>query len=159
MRLSLSLLVSFLFFYSSSSKYIVKLKDGVVLTQTPNSINIGKFSGLVVDDSHQLDVLMDENIVEYYETDSVITSSQFSLSWGLDRIDQESLPLNRNYSPNSRGSGMYVYVLDTGTRITHQEFEGRVDYGINIITDTEDSVDRNGHGTHVMSTVLGKTVE
>ncbi|MDI5940908.1 S8 family serine peptidase, partial [Micromonospora sp. DH15] len=45
-------------------------------------------------------------------------------SWGLDRIDQRNLPLNRSftYGPSN---GVRVYVVDTGVRVTHQDFGGR----------------------------------
>jgi hypothetical protein len=78
------------------------------------------------------------------------------LPWGLDRIDQNDLPLNHHYNPPRRGKGAYVYVLDTGVRKTHKEFGGRVQYGFSYYG--KNANDKHGHGTHVMSTVLGKTV-
>jgi hypothetical protein len=51
-------------------------------------------------------------------------------SWGLDRIDQVNLPLdNASYLPAgpgvNDGSGVSVYVLDTGIDTTHIAFSGR----------------------------------
>ena len=51
--------------------------------------------------------------------------------WGLDRIDQR-IPVtnsNRSYSFNSLGSGVDVYVVDTGINASHPEFDGRVQDG------------------------------
>lgn len=48
-------------------------------------------------------------------------------SWGLDRIDQTSLPLNGEFDSGPvNGSGVHVFVLDTGCRLTHEDFVGRV---------------------------------
>ncbi|MEU6353432.1 S8 family peptidase [Streptomyces sp. NPDC047072] len=77
-------------------------------------------------------------------------------SWGLDRIDEPGLPLDRNYSwPESAGAGVTVYVIDTGIRITHKDFGGRASYGRDFVGDDGSAGDGNGHGTHVAATVAG----
>ncbi|KAL2204572.1 alkaline proteinase, partial [Sarocladium strictum] len=51
-----------------------------------------------------------------------------------------------------------VYVVDSGIRISHQEFEGRARFGYSAITSsTTYHEDDDGHGTHVAGTVAGKT--
>ncbi|GAB2876004.1 hypothetical protein GCM10027074_50040 [Streptomyces deserti] len=79
-------------------------------------------------------------------------------SWGLDRIDQRSLPLNKSYTwPESAGAGTTVYVIDTGIRISHKDFGGRASYGWDFVGKDAYAGDGNGHGTHVAATVAGKS--
>lgn len=86
-----------------------------------------------------------------------IEESQDFAPWGLDRVDQVDLPLQSRYDYVSTGSGVKVYVVDTGIRQTHQEFGTRVNSGFSAIDDGNGTTDCNGHGTHVASTVGGKT--
>ncbi|GHG98015.1 S8 family peptidase [Streptomyces lanatus] len=78
-------------------------------------------------------------------------------SWGLDRIDQRNLPLDKSYTwPESAGTGVTVYVIDTGIRISHKDFAGRASYGWDFVGDDRTASDGNGHGTHVAGTIAGK---
>lgn len=81
-------------------------------------------------------------------------------SWGLDRIDQVSLPLNSSfsYSNSQQGSGVKAYIMDTGIRTDHSEFTGRIYGGYDAIGDGNGFQDCQGHGTHVAGTVGGSTV-
>ncbi|MCX5560469.1 S8 family peptidase [Streptomyces sp. NBC_00038] len=77
-------------------------------------------------------------------------------SWGLDRIDQKTLPLNSSYTyPDSAGTGVTAYIIDTGVRITHSTFGGRATYGYDAVDNDNTAQDGNGHGTHVAGTVAG----
>lgn len=77
-------------------------------------------------------------------------------SWGLDRIDQTALPLDRAYTyPDSAGSGATVYVIDTGVRISHSDLAGRAVNGYDAVDGDTVAQDGNGHGTHVATTAAG----
>ena len=109
--------------------------------------------------SPAVDALRRNPNVEYIEADTVVTTSdvQAEPTWGLDRIDQRNLPLDRTYTYNSTGSRVRAYVIDTGIRTTHVEFGGRVMAGATVIDDGMGAQDCNGHGTHVAATLGGST--
>lgn len=78
-------------------------------------------------------------------------------SWGLDRIDQASLPLDGRIATPFDGAGVTAYIIDTGVRGDHSEFSGRILAGYDAVGDGKGSKDCNGHGTHVAGTVAGRT--
>lgn len=87
-----------------------------------------------------------------------VQETQFNAPWNLDRVDQRALPLNGSYTyANNAGAGVRAYVLDTGIRTTHQDFEGRASHGVDFINDDRVADDCHGHGTHVASTIAGRT--
>ncbi|WP_434388897.1 S8 family serine peptidase [Melittangium boletus] len=85
------------------------------------------------------------------------SGSQSSATWGLDRTDQRTLPLNSTYSYNFDGTGVHAYIIDTGMRLTHSQFTGRLGNGFDSITAGGTAADCHGHGTHVGGTVGGTT--
>jgi len=75
--------------------------------------------------------------------------------WGLERVGA--------YQRGSEGSGVAIFILDTGVRLTHNEFTGR---GISTLDMTSGSpvecngdlncaADAQGHGTHCAGTAAG----
>jgi subtilisin family serine protease len=77
-------------------------------------------------------------------------------SWGLDRIDQRSLPLNEFYAYHNDGLGVNAYVIDSGILATHWEFSGRASNIYNFEGEGT-GVDCDGHGTHVAGIIGGRT--
>lgn len=119
-----------------------------------NHIVIGNTAFLIMDtDSNSpIDIPRGNFDIQSISEDSEVRAY---LSWGLDRIDQASLPLDNLYSPNYTGKDVNVYVMDTGCSYTHKEFT-RVKPGWSAVSN--DPKDDHGHGTHVSSTISGKTV-
>ena len=152
--------------------YIVVLNKGVSLANdiknvngrdvspkyTYNSVFNGYSAFLTAD---QVCHLQKRPTVSLVEADSEfsIESDQPNPTWGLDRVDQNSLPLTKNYSYTSTGSTVgstvNVYVVDTGINSTSQDFNGRVLPGWSGIDGS--TADCNGHGTHVSGTIGGTT--
>jgi subtilisin family serine protease len=102
--------------------------------------------------------------------DSLLNAQPTGIPWGLDRIDQRALPLDSRFTPPGDGAGVHAYVIDTGVRRSHREFDGRIDWIGDFTTGTDerpaveeaDDCDpppspERGHGTHVASILGGRT--
>jgi hypothetical protein len=92
-------------------------------------------------------------------------------NWGIDRIDQLSGRNNSYYFTNNgrnASTTVHIYVMDTGIRRTHREFQdasgasrviGGADARAIPVDDsvTADTGDCYGHGTHVAGIIGGRT--
>lgn len=110
-----------------------------------------------------LNGLMNNPNIAYIEQDQIMSANQIVsspttqtkvLPWGLDRIDQVSLPLTGGFTYTADGTGVDAYIFDTGILLEHAEFSGRTLRGFSSILNANWS-DQNGHGTHVAGTVGG----
>lgn len=101
--------------------------------------------------------LLNDPRVDYIEEDSLVSlaATQFQAPWGLDRVDQRTMPLNQQYTYNNTGAGVHLYILDTGVRVSHQEFTGRVGNSYDALSPGSPPQDCNGHGTAVASVAAG----
>jgi len=79
-------------------------------------------------------------------------------TWGLNKIGADQR--------QGTGSNTYIFVLDTGVRVTHQEFNGRAVPYLDMTSgnpnfcngDTSCAGDVQGHGTHCAGTAAGSSV-
>ncbi|KAK6523985.1 subtilisin-like serine protease [Orbilia ellipsospora] len=118
-------------------------------------------------DATTLQQILQSPEVDYVEQDAImkINTEQTDATWGLDRISHKTLasPYTYDYDESAAGNGVTVYVIDTGIRVTHKEFQdttgkkttSRASWGFNAV-DSSNS-DGNGHGTHCAGTIAGKT--
>jgi subtilisin family serine protease len=110
-----------------------------------------------------LDALRRNPNVAYVEQDGTVelfgggTQPAPPAPWGLDRVDQRTLPLSASYTWGTSGTGVHVYIIDTGIRTTHGDFGGRAVWDFNAVKGNDPDTDCHGHGTHVAGTVGGTT--
>jgi subtilisin family serine protease len=84
-----------------------------------------------------------------------------ALSKGLDRIDQRTTVLDGKYTYSADGTGVRVYMIDSGIWSAHSQFEGRASLGYDVlkangVTGLGDAEDCYGHGTGTSGTVGGR---
>jgi subtilisin family serine protease len=153
-----------------SDSYIVVLKDGATSVGTAANRLVSRHGGTVrqtysaalrgfevATSAAAARRIAGDPSVAYVEQNHVvrIQATQSPVpSWGLDRIDQRNRPLNNSYTYPNTGSGVRVYIIDTGIRFAHTTFGGRATSGFDAI-DGGSADDCNGHGTHVAGTVGG----
>ena len=105
----------------------------------------------------QLTALAHDPDVAYVEQDAEVhaDATQSGATWGIDRIDQRSLPLSGTYTYTTGASTVYAYIIDTGIQTSHPDFGGRAAVSYDAVGDGYNGQDCNGHGTHVAGTVGG----
>jgi len=148
-----------------AQRYIIVLKPGADRTDISGAVSVmgesiekhyrSVFNGYVATlTPSQLAELHSNPAIQYIEPDQAITVMSDQVNppnWGLDRIDQENLPLDNHYVDLSSGAGVTAYIIDTGIA-PNAQFGDRLATGYSAFGDSN-TVDCQGHGTHVAGTI------
>jgi subtilisin family serine protease len=105
-----------------------------------------------------------EDLIIHLDPLVATPSSGSTDTWGLDRINQQGLPLDGSYTPSYKGNNVDIYIIDSGIDTTHVEFapnpSGRVVQNIWAAPgfSLSNNNDERGHGTAVASNAAGNSV-
>jgi subtilisin family serine protease len=162
--------------------YLIKFKKGTPeaviaehksLAQSNNVVmerqwDFGDFQGYAasISDKALLTKIEQMPEVEWVEEDGVVRVSeeeeatcitQTGATWGITRTSETVLNPSGlyKYTDTADGSGVTVYVIDTGIYLENVDFQGRASWGTNTVDQAK--TDGNGHGTHCASTIGGRT--
>lgn len=108
-----------------------------------------------------LEMVQESPMVQFVEQDSLMYISEFDVQkdapWGLARVSQRKLsPVSDYWYDNDGGKGVTAYIIDTGIKTDHPDFEGRATWGDSIAF-PKLRIDAHGHGSHVAGTIGSKT--
>ncbi|KAL3417504.1 subtilisin-like protease [Phlyctema vagabunda] len=138
----------------------VRKRDGSAMSSTMQAFSMGGWRAMALDaeDDMILEIAASQ-MVNYVEADTMVKAStlvqQTNAPPGLDRISSAKAGATSYVFDDSAGAGITAYIVDTGIRTTHTEFEGRAIWGTNTVNTV--MTDENGHGSHVAGTVGGAT--
>ncbi|KAG5419142.1 SUB8 [Candida metapsilosis] len=99
--------------------------------------------------------------VKLVEPDAIFKINEFDIQkdapWGISRVShREGGDERKYYYDNEAGKGVTAYVIDTGIKVEHDEFEGRAQWG-DAIAFPKVKIDGHGHGTHCAGIIGAKT--
>jgi len=160
------------------NEYIVALNDDTTKANAPSIINTlaNAYGGTIKHNwgdtlkgfsvrmpEAEAIALSNDPHVKYVVENGYATALQTPLTpWALVRMSHEGpvgsitddgFALNGTFTAPNDGSGVNVYVIDTGIRITHHQFGNRA----SVAADTTggNGIDCNGHGTEMASMIGG----
>ncbi|KAM3539752.1 hypothetical protein ARSEF1564_007325 [Beauveria bassiana] len=135
---------------------------GHLLSTEVRSLAMDSWRASILDaDDDMFMEMYNSNEVDYIEADArvhtFLTFAQTNAPPGLARLSHnqtEGSPNTYVYD-SSAGEGITAYVVDTGIRTSHIEFEGRAVLAANFVNNVD--TDENGHGSHVAGTIGSAT--
>ena len=152
---------------AGETDYIISVPDGQVaplvtdlgqLGESPDHVYTRAIDGVAVSlTPTEVATIQAENPQAQIVPDSIVTieATRSGATWGLSALDQATAPADSTYTyPDSAGTGVDVFVIDTGVANRPADFSGVLDTTrARDFTGLGTWVDCNGHGTHVAGTV------
>jgi hypothetical protein len=116
--------------------------DGRPLSTSVHPFRVGKWRGLSLDaDMKTVHQMFKADEVAYIEPDMKVSIAALQIETNapdaLTRLSEAQPGGQNQYIFDSEsGSGITVYILDTGVLLTHNEFGGRATFGANFVNET-----------------------
>jgi subtilisin family serine protease len=126
-----------------------------------STFKIGSFKGYTAIMNEKLvQTVQQMEGIKYIEVDQIVKTKctvQEGATWGIVRTTSQECPSTSyyNYDANCIGYGVDVYVIDTGIEVSHSDFNGRAQWGVDYVDNAD--TDLNGHGTHCAGTIMSDT--
>jgi aqualysin 1 len=153
-------------------RYIVRFRPGVSDVQTLSKSLTAEQHGRVYQvlgglkafwgelPDAAVEALRHNRQVAYIEADVAMSvngyTTQSSPRWPLDRVDQNALPLNGTYQYSVNGSGVHIWIIDTGVDRNEPDLAGRVDESWSVTNNGKDPyAPCEDHGTLVARVAAG----
>lgn len=112
---------------------------GNLLSTEIHSFQMHNWRAMALDaDDEMVKSIFSAQEVAYIEADAVVQTknalvAQTNATPGLIRLSNRNAGGKNYIFDNTAGAGITAYVVDTGIRITHSEFEGRASFGANFV--------------------------
>lgn len=111
---------------------------GHMLSTEVNTFSMNSWRAMTLDaDDDMVQDLYNAEEVAYIEADTKINITgaiaQINATPGLNRLSHSAPNTETYIFDDSAGEGITAYVVDTGIRVTHTEFEGRATFGANFV--------------------------
>jgi subtilisin family serine protease len=112
--------------------------DGRALSTKASAFQLGTWRAMALEaDERMMNQIFDADEVSYIEQDARISinalSTQAQAPSGLARLSSRAAGDASYVFDSTAGEGITAYIVDTGIRATHSEFQGRATFAANFV--------------------------